>query len=247
MMNGTELNKLIPQIRRARDYHLYDFNGRRYLDFNLDGGRALLGHKPGRTVLMMKNALEKGLLAPYPGVYGKRLLKQLRMLYPGIAGCSVVYSGRKSKPSDGTALNIYRPFEQINPPEGELFILLLPLPGSGCFSLVCAPKTALRQLPESDPVPQYILSGMCRAAADLGAFYREADIKIWENFNSPLWNRNGPWLYPEVPADRYPALFSAFLDRGILLSADYSVPSCAPYLFNKGEIKPIKDIEKEFC
>ena len=66
MMSGNKLYNMMPEIRRARDYRLYDIHGRRYLDLCLDGGRALLGHKPGRVVLMMKNALEKGLSASYP-------------------------------------------------------------------------------------------------------------------------------------------------------------------------------------
>jgi hypothetical protein len=41
-------------------------------------------------------------------------------------------------------------------------------------------------------------------------------------------------------------VFSAFLGRGILISPFPDVPSCAPYRFTEGEIKPIKDIEGEF-
>lgn len=242
MMNGTY--DLIPQIRRARDYHLYDINGRRYLDCCLDGGRALLGHKPGRAILMMKNALDKGLAASYPGVYSNRLLKQLKLLNPNIAGCSVVFG-----PAKASGLPLYRPFENDGGliPTDQPFKLLLPLPGSVGLSVVCAVKDCVDALPKADPVPQYLLSGLCRAAAELSAFMKTVKPGIWSAFDSPLWERKGPWLYSSVAKDRYPVLFSAFLEKGILLSPDSEMPSCAPYQFTGGEIVPIKEIEGEFC
>ena len=120
------------------------------------------------------------------------------------------------------------------------------MPGSGLLSLVCAAESALAGLPESITVPQFLFSGLCRAAAELVAFKKEVDPDAWKAFDSPLWNRSGPWLYPNVSAERYPALFRAFIDRGIIISVDPKIPSCAPYRFTDGEIKPIKDIERQF-
>ena len=53
----------LPPIRRARGYHLYDEAGKRYLDLSLAGGRALLGHRPERALLELKNLLSRGLAA----------------------------------------------------------------------------------------------------------------------------------------------------------------------------------------
>ena len=47
----------IPPVRRARDYHIYDESGRRYLDFYQDGGRAVLGHRPPNVAKTLKNVL----------------------------------------------------------------------------------------------------------------------------------------------------------------------------------------------
>lgn len=243
MMNGTY--NLIPQIRRAREYHLYDLKGRRYLDCCLDGGRALLGHKPGRTVLMMKNALDKGLSAPYPGVYTRRLLKQLQLLHPAVAGCSVVFSGGKA-----ADLSLIRPFETeggvVSVPADAPFKLLLPLPGSGMLDVVCASAECLDALPAEDHVPQYLLSGLCRAAAELTAFAKVCSPGKWASFNSPLWERRGPWLYLSADKALYPSIFNAFLEKGVLLSPDSEIPSCVPSQFTEGEISPIKEIERKF-
>ena len=239
----------MPRVKRARGYRLYDYSGRRYLDLCLDGGRALLGHRSGRSVLMMKNAFDKGLSASYPGVWEARLLKQLRMLYPEITACSVIFAGGDNK------LPVFRPLECASPAEspecrGRVFELLLPLPGAAAYSLVCStlpdPAAAAGQLPPASPVPQFVFSGLCRAAADLRAFTDGLDSDLWKGFDSNLWERRGPWLYPSVSGSAYPELFSAFLENGILLSPDPDLPSCAPSEFTEGEIKPIKRIEAQF-
>ncbi|HAK45877.1 MAG TPA: hypothetical protein DCO79_08165, partial [Spirochaeta sp.] len=112
MMNGTEPRNKIPLIRRTRDYRLYDFKGGRYLDLFLDGGRALMGHKHGRAILMMKNSLEKGMAASYPGVWEGRLLKQLGLLYPEIREVSLFFAGRDDKaPAERSKYRLFRPFE----------------------------------------------------------------------------------------------------------------------------------------
>lgn len=74
--------RLLPMIRRARGYRLYDQEGRRYLDLHLAGGRALLGHRPPRTLLELKNLISRGLLSELPSVYERRLVKALALLLP---------------------------------------------------------------------------------------------------------------------------------------------------------------------
>ena len=71
---------LIPVIRRARGYRVYD-NRRRYLDLWQDGGAAILGHRT-RSVLEMKNQLSRGLLASYPTILESQCARALRELLP---------------------------------------------------------------------------------------------------------------------------------------------------------------------
>jgi hypothetical protein len=81
--DGEEfLLRLLPPIRRARGYHLYDERGKRYLDLSLAGGRALLGHRPERVLLEMKNLLSRGLWSDLPSVYERRLGKAFALLLP---------------------------------------------------------------------------------------------------------------------------------------------------------------------
>ena len=241
MNNGiNELSAQMPKVKRSRDFHLYDFDGRRYLDLCLDGGRAMLGHKAGKIVRDMKNGLEKGLAAGYPSVYPGRLLKQVKALHPGVSSISVVFAG-----SPGN-FQVVRPFDGAELP-GEVFELFLPMAGSSCLRILCAAAGAEEKLPRSDALPAYLLAGLCRAAAELASFDFSPAGRSWAAFDSPLWRREGPWLHSLVDGDAYPSLFKAFLDRGVVISPDAKSPSCAPSVFTQGEIKPIKDIEREFC
>ena len=70
-------------IHRAREYRLYDRKGRRYLDLWQSGGRALLGHRPKRTLALVKGVLSQGSNAGLPSVYEDHLLDCLRRLIPG--------------------------------------------------------------------------------------------------------------------------------------------------------------------
>lgn len=72
----------LPVVRRARDVHLYTADGRRLLDLYLDGGGALLGHRPASLGRALKNVLERGLVGNLPGVEGARLIRALRRLLP---------------------------------------------------------------------------------------------------------------------------------------------------------------------
>jgi hypothetical protein len=71
-----------PVIRRARDFHLYDERGTRYLDFYQAGGRALLSHRPPGLGRAIKDALSRGLYAAYPSREAGRLEALLSTLFP---------------------------------------------------------------------------------------------------------------------------------------------------------------------
>ncbi len=67
----------LPRIVRARDFHLYDDRGNRYLDMYLNGGRALLGHRPANVARELGAALSRGLFAEYPSIYTSRIERLL--------------------------------------------------------------------------------------------------------------------------------------------------------------------------
>jgi hypothetical protein len=82
-MNETELLQLVPQVLRARDFHLYTEGGKRLVDLWQEGGTAVLGHTPPNQLHELKNAASRGLFSALPHPQEKRFNKALSQLFPG--------------------------------------------------------------------------------------------------------------------------------------------------------------------
>lgn len=74
----------MPKIKRARGYRVYGLNGARYIDFYLNGGRALTGHRPAGVLKALKSGGERGLWAEYPGTGRRRSNRLLMRLFPEV-------------------------------------------------------------------------------------------------------------------------------------------------------------------
>lgn len=59
-MNDYFSMQSVPLIRRARGYFLYTPDGRRFLDFYQDNGRAVLGHRSSGMQQVIKSTVSKG-------------------------------------------------------------------------------------------------------------------------------------------------------------------------------------------
>lgn len=77
-----ELLRLLPPIRRTRGNRLYAADGRRLLDLWMDGGRGVMGESERPARAYAANAIDKGLVHPYPGLYAARLVKALLRAWP---------------------------------------------------------------------------------------------------------------------------------------------------------------------
>ncbi|MFW6215151.1 MAG: hypothetical protein ACOC45_04315 [Alkalispirochaetaceae bacterium] len=101
---------------RARDYHLYTADGRRYLDCILAGGSAPLGHNPPGLTQAIKNRLTAGPAAPLAknGGYGK-LRQAVRRLFPAVSRVTPVSlsAALEELPAD---MPVWRPFAAELPP-----------------------------------------------------------------------------------------------------------------------------------
>ncbi len=81
-MIDPNLLALVPEIRRCRDYRLYDGKGRRFLDMYQLEGRALGGHRPEGLSHGFKNHLSRGIWGEWPGPYARQLKALLHPLFP---------------------------------------------------------------------------------------------------------------------------------------------------------------------
>ena len=71
-------------FRRAREWHLYDDQGKRYTDFCQDRGRALLGHRPQNLSTVVKNEISRGVWAVVDSPWPHRIHRQLERLFSGV-------------------------------------------------------------------------------------------------------------------------------------------------------------------
>jgi hypothetical protein len=92
----TDLVNLVPPIKRARGYRLYDYGGRRYLDLWQNGGYAILGHRFGTLTRVLKSTISRGLIFDLPSIYRRRLLRELEKRYPGFKAFFVFSSLEKA-------------------------------------------------------------------------------------------------------------------------------------------------------
>lgn len=188
---GSSRRPVLPEIHRARDYHLYDGNGRRYLDLYQNGGRAILSHRPKGLAKRLKGVVDRGLWGDYPSVYTRRLETVLRKLFPAhpelrlyataeravaAAGGAVTDPALGGGPGDagGPRAAWWRPFLPMDAGTAAPALLLpvLPFPASFAPQPVCAARPGL--LPDSDAVSPVLLSGLVQAAHLIAAAAAEA-------------------------------------------------------------------------
>lgn len=258
---------LIPIIQRARGYRVYDIKGKRYLDLYQDGGHAILGHRPDRVGLALKNTISKGLLSDYPSVYTSRFVRALTSLLPGHSDfrwyCSTEnalaaasqHVGRKLalsdvedpvfSHSDQTPAAFWRPF--LKPVNSQVTFPLLPLAKSWSPTVVAFRERPGDGVLSSDCISGAILSGMCRSVYDLIRYVGAAGETDWERFNSPAWDRKGPYLLPKCDVDRYGIIFERLLQNGIIISPFYPGPSILPGEYSPGEIKRLMQNSELEC
>lgn len=248
---------LIPTIRRAREYRLYDLAGRRYLDLFQEGGRALLGHRPSRVVLAMKNTMSKGPLAAYPSVYERRLERALRLLIPACAGfrwytsferalsAAALHLGRavsRILPVDPALdagsrpdVALWRPFLSLDGEPPAVQFPVLPLPGAHAAVVVAFAEQPGDSVPQCDILSPVLLSGLQSSVHALRRHIDELDRRTWEAFDSPQWERRGPYLVARCAEGEYTDLFRSYLAAGMLVSPSFPGPSIVPAVFSAGE------------
>ena len=183
---------------RARDFHLYTEGGKRLVDLWLYGGKAVLGHKPPRVLLELKNATERGLFSPLPHPLERRLTKALATFFPDHSfrfyndSLSMYRAIEKTFPDEGAsykdaaipdpafpgsndkkaAVSFWRPF--VEPvPKTPILIPVLPWPLGP--SVLALDRNLEASFPESELIPPVLLAQAARALYDLAAKIRSPD------------------------------------------------------------------------
>ena len=255
----------LPVIRRAREYHLYDNTGRRFLDLYLNDGRAVLGHRPDQLSQVLKNTLAKGVYAEYPSHEEGKMLNAARSIWGGefehiryyrsngklihflLKQKVMTNPGEIADParSEEGAVSLWRPWLPL-PGDVKYLIPVIPFPGMDAGVLVCAP--AEQELPEGDRPSPVIAAGINRCLWTLKNL-------IDRNPDHPLsvdagltgikgWTSRGPYLNWGGESGAYESLFRDALSKGILLPPDPASPTILPLELTSGDRKILKDLFK---
>ena len=194
----NNLLRLLPNALRARDSHLYLEGGKRLTDLWRWGGRAVLGHKPPKVLVELKNAAERGLFTPLPHPLERRFIKALSAFFPGRtfrlyssestlrqalteAGLLSTISGPLHDPafpccgSEPAKVSLWRPFLDEKVIDTAL-VPVLPWP-QGPAVLVLA-KNMETSFPAGELIPPVLLAPAARALHNLAAALKVFDPKL---------------------------------------------------------------------
>ncbi len=246
-------------MRRARGYRLYDRLGRRYLDLWQGGGSTILGHRSAGTVREMKDALSRGLFSRLPSDHQRRLERTILRMFPRYAQVRIypclcealdavsAHLGRRVAPEDvrdpamggpapkEDAAAYWRPFlpAEDSAAMSAVLIPILPVGWEAGAVPVCFRSSRAPDPPWA--VSPAACAGALRALADLPAALPH-DGRLSASLEGACsWRLTGPYLaYTSDPRD-YPAVFSRFLEAGVLLSPDSRAPSILPRELSDGE------------
>ena len=258
-----ELLRLLPNVKRARDFHLYLENGKRLVDLWLSGGRAVLGHKPTGVLRALKNAAERGLFTPLPHPMEKRFFKTLAAFFPersfrlymdegslframAEAGFDSCYDPAfpHSKGEGKQNLSLWRPF--LTPNEYTDTPVLLPvlplLPWPLPPVVLVLEKRMEASFPPSELIPPLLLATATRSLYDLIAELKKParrypKIEKALGAQKSYWQRRGIYLTvtPKMDKEIYTSLFRRFLDGGFLIPPSSGEPTILPASMSQGE------------
>jgi hypothetical protein len=247
---------LLPPIKRARGCRLYTENSRgrpsRFVDLWLDGGKALLGHRPPSVLLKIKNTADRGLFVPYPSCETHRFEKALKKILPArnffvLEQISERGEGRLETGKDAPLARAFERGKYYEGWEDEPVIQpVLPHPLS---PKIIAIKNEADEPAADEPaapilLPPVILAATTRALWDLLASETRGEVankRLLELFESAAfkkkWRRAGIYLYRAQKAgpEEWESIFIRFLENGFLLPPCAEEPLVLPEELSDGE------------
>lgn len=229
----------IPPVKRAREFKLYTYDGRILLDLYRGDGRAFSGHKPGKTVFTLKNLAEHGVFCAYPSVYGGRLQKALRSLFPEFPHTAVFASEAAAlrilpqmpaDPARGESglTVLWRPGLPV-PAETQLLLVRIPAGGFSRAVAVCGREAVPADGETLSPVEAGVLT---RAVYDWMASAADGLPAAPETETVDFIRRG---YYLEYKGTDYAARRLKALESGVLLPPCAGIPAVLPLSATKGE------------
>jgi len=157
---------------------------------------------------------------------------------------------RRGASASGCLALLERPYPEgldMDAARADFRVALLRLPLARAFSpaVLLFRDEATAAGSDRALVPPIALSAAVKAFAELAGHKDTYTEELWKRSDrrlGRLFERKGPRLWPRCPREAYPALFKEALDRGVLLSPFWNLPSNIPADFDDGELKLLSDI-----
>ncbi|MBF9014177.1 MULTISPECIES: aminotransferase class III-fold pyridoxal phosphate-dependent enzyme [unclassified Oceanispirochaeta] len=245
--------RLLPVIRRARGYHLYDASGRRILDLFQDGGRAWLGHRPDGVSLQFKNTLSRGVYAPFPSPEEVKMIKAVKILCKTLGAdsdntayyrCGSAEAEKLGKPVDvleneGASFVLWRPGLPW-PLKASTVELLIPLPGLDAGRIIVSSE---KELPPGDLPSPLIAAALNRCIWSLNNHLEGQSAGSPALFSmTEGWKQTGSYCFWQGSAEDYDIMFQSALKEGLLLAPSREIPCIIPQELSSGDLGLLKKI-----
>lgn len=246
-------------VTRARACFLYTKKGVRLTDLYQEEGRAILGWEGGSAFTMFKNVLSRGQCGSFLCEEKSRLEKAVSELFASNRKVLSFYS-KADALSAGFLLspektNFFRPWNavnaKINLPEIESLIFTPPLPWSEpVYLLAVSEKVFLENTEKVSQIKGYVKLPFALETAYTRSIYnlikalQEREEKNWFIYDPVLtkyWRREGPYLFPKVPKDKYADFALHCLDCGLIISPEFENPSIIPFGADRGVFTKLKN------
>ena len=253
------MHELYGDVKRCRGPFLYTQSGKRLTDLYQDDGRAILGWGAGSSLTVMKRLIDRGATGTYRTAQKHRLARALSALFPHIASqqIDVIAFAREADCLEcaqliaGKTVALWRPWLSMagDAVGDECVAFCPPLPwGGGVFLLAASGDAIARYRKDELASRAVVLSPPVEAAAARAVWDLIAAIGsrceqqwfLYDTITMRYWRREGPYLYPKVPRDVYPAFAEHCLRLGIVVHPCFEGMSIVPFGANKGVFEVLR-------
>lgn len=249
---ASEITKRYGAVTRARGRFLYTRKGVRLTDLYQEGGRAILGWG-GSPFTVFKNVLNRGIVGSFNTDYSARVSKAVQDLL-GMSCAVFVFTEKTAAirtalafSKDGT--QFWKPWRDAS--ASGCVIIEPPLPWTAQIFILAVSQEIYEahlasgySVPDSARIPAPLSAATARAIYDMIAEIPRRTEKNWfiyDKIITKYWKRNGPYLFPKIPAENYNDFICHCLDCAIVISPDYNTPSIVPFGADLGVFGKLKN------
>ncbi len=257
---ASEITKRYGTVKRARSCFLYTAKGKRLTDLFQEGGRAILGWGGSSAFTVLKDVLSRGITGSFDTDFTPRAESALGTIHPKsqlsraaselLGSDRTVYIFNSKAEALKAALelfpkntSIYRPWMAQSPDWREIDAVIFEptLPWASSIWLLALKEELAGVSTLRLPAP--VCAALTRSIYNLIKALQERQEKDWFIYDPVLtryFTRQGPYLYPKIPEDRYEDFVLHCLDQGIVISPLYKVPSIVPFGADRGVFRALE-------